>query len=65
MVLIVLAIHHQWVLSLMARPLRLNKMGSEAALKFLEACHMSGEALPAEEIMSRVRGAVASAFQVK
>jgi hypothetical protein len=40
-------------------------MGLEATPKLLEGCRMLGEALPPEEMMSRVRVTVAGAFQVE
>jgi len=63
--LIFSAIHHRQVLPLMARPLRMDEMGPRAAFRDLEACQMSKEVLPDEEVAARVRAAVSGTFWVK
>ena len=60
--LVLLIVHHQGVLQLMAHPLRMDEMGPHAAVKDLEACRMSGEALLNKEVTTRVRAALSSAF---
>ena len=63
--IILSVVHHRRVLPLMARPLRLDKMGQRVAPKDLEACRMSGEALPDKEIVTRVNAAIAGTFRVE
>jgi hypothetical protein len=63
--LVLSAVHHWRVLSLMARLLRMNEIGPNVVLEDLDACHMSREALPNKEIVKRVRAAIAGTFQVK
>jgi hypothetical protein len=60
--LVLLAIHHRWVLPLMARPLRMDEMCPRATPEHLNVCHMSREALLDEEIVTRVRAIIAGAF---
>jgi len=63
--IVVSAVHHLRVLPLMAHPLQLDEMGSEAAPEDLDRCRMSGEVLSDEEIVSRVKAAISSAFLVQ
>ena len=61
--LVLSAVHHRWVLPLMSRPLRMEEMGPRVPLRDLEACRMSNEAPPDEEVAARVRAAVVGDFQ--
>jgi len=47
----------------MSRPLRMNEMGPRAPDQDLKACRMSNEALPDEEVATRVRAAILGDFQ--
>ena len=59
------AVHRRRVLPLMARPLRMDEMGPRAASGDLEACWMSREVLPDDEVVARVRAAISGVFQAK
>jgi len=61
--LVLSTVHHQRVLPLMSRPLRMDEMGPGASSRDLEACRMSNEALADDEVAARVRAAFASDFQ--
>ena len=61
--LVLSAVHHQRVLPLMSRPLRMDEMGPGASSRDLEACRMSNEAPADDEVAARVRAAVAGDFQ--
>ena len=60
--LVLLAVHHRWVLPLMSRPLWMDEMGPSVSSRDLEACRMSNEAPSDEEVAVRVRAAVAGDF---
>jgi hypothetical protein len=60
--LVLSAIHHQWVLPLMSRPLRMDKMGPHAPSRDLKACRMSREALLDKEAAARVKAAISGDF---
>jgi len=49
----------------MAHPQRMDEMGLRAASRDLDACRMSKEVLPNEEVAIRVRVAISGAFQVE
>jgi len=61
--LVLSAVHHRRVLPLRSPPLRMDEMGPRAPSQDLEACRMSNEALPNEEVASKVRAAVSGDFQ--
>ena len=63
--LILSVVHHPRVLPLMSRPLRMDEMGPGASSRDLEACRMSNEAPADDEVVARVRAAVAGDFQPK
>jgi len=48
--LVLSAIHHQRVLPLMSRPLRMDEMGPGVSSRDLEACQMSSEAPADDEV---------------
>ena len=48
----------------MSRPLRMDEMGLGVLPRDLEACRMSSEAPADDEVVARVRAAVAGDFQV-
>jgi len=60
--LVLSAVHHQRVLPLMSRPLRMDEMGPGVSSRDLEACRMSNEAPTDDEVAARVRAAVAGDF---
>jgi len=60
--LVLSAVHHRRVLLLMSRPQRMDEMGPGISSRDLEACRMSNEAPAADEVVARVRAAVASDF---
>jgi hypothetical protein len=60
--LVLSAVHHCWVLTLMSRPLRMDEMGPCTPSRDLEACQMSRAALSDKEVAARVRAAVSSNF---
>ena len=62
MALVLSAVLHRQVLPLMARPLRMDEMGLHAASRDLEACRTASEALPDEEVVTRVRAAGSGAL---
>jgi len=59
------AVHHQRVLSLMSRPLRMDEMGPGVSSRDLEACRMSNEALADDECAARVRAAINGGFPMR
>jgi len=61
--LVLSAVHHRRVLSLMSRPLRMDKMGPGISSRALKACRMSNEVPADDEVAARVRVAVAGDFQ--
>jgi hypothetical protein len=61
--LVLSAVHHQRVLPLMSRPLRMDEMGPSVSSRDLETCRMSNEAPADDEVAARVRAAVAGDFQ--
>ena len=61
--LVLSAVHHRRVLPLMSRPLRMDEMGPGVSSWDLEACRMSNEAPADDEVVARVRAAVAGDFQ--
>jgi hypothetical protein len=60
--LVLSVVHYCRVLLLMSRPLRMDEMGPRAPSQDLEACWMSNEALPDEEVAPRVKAAVSDDF---
>lgn len=60
--LVLLAVHHQRVLSLMACLLRMDEMGLHAASRDHEACRTLSEALSNEEVLTRVRATISGTF---
>jgi len=56
--LVLSAVHHRWVLSLMSRPLRMDEMCPGVPSHDLEACRMSNEAPSDEEVAASVRAVV-------
>ena len=61
--LVLSAVHHRRFLPLMSRPLRMDEMGPGVSSRDLEACRMSNEAPTDDEVVARVRAAVAGDFQ--
>jgi len=61
--LVLSVVHHRRVLPLMSRPLRMDEMGPGVSSRDLEACRMSNEAPADDEVVARVRAAVAGDFQ--
>jgi len=61
--LVLSAVHHRRVLPLMSRPLRMDEMGPGVSSRDLEACRMSNEAPPDDEVAARVRAAIAGDFK--
>ena len=49
----------------MSRPLRMDEMGPGVSSRDLEACRMSNEAPPDDEVAARVRAAIAGDFKPK
>jgi len=49
----------------MSRPLRMDEMGPGVSSRDLEACRMSNEAPADDEVVARVRAAVAGDFQLE
>jgi hypothetical protein len=60
--LVLSAVHHQRVLPLMSRPLRMDEMGPSISSPNLKACRMSNKAPVDDEVAARVRVAVAGDF---
>jgi len=60
--LVLSTVHHQRILSLMSRLLRMDEMGPGVLSWDLEACRMSKKALADKEVAARVRVAVAGNF---
>ena len=60
--LVLSAVHHRRVLSLMSRPLRMDEMGPGVSSRDLEACQMSTKAPADDKVVARVRAAVAGDF---
>ena len=63
--LVLSAVHHRRILPLMSRPLRMDEMGLGVSSWDLEACRMSNEAPTDDEVVARVRAALAGDFQPK
>jgi len=63
--LVLSAVHHQRVLPLMYRLLRMDEMGPGVSSRDLEACRMSNEAPEDDEVAARVRAAVAGDFHLE
>jgi len=61
--LVLSAVQHRRVLPLMSRPLRMDEMGPGVSSEDLEACQMSNEAPPDDEVVARVRAAIAGDFK--
>jgi len=61
--LVLSAVHLRRVLPLMSRPLRMDEMGPGVSSWDLKACRMSNEAPADDEVVARVRAAVAGDFQ--
>jgi len=63
--LVLSVVHHRRVLLLMSRPLRMDEMGPDVSSRDLEACRMSNEAPAYDEVVARVRVAVAGDFKAE
>jgi len=61
--LVLSTVHHRRILLLMSRSLRMDEMGPGVSSRDLEACRMSNEAPADDEVVARVRVAVAGDFQ--
>ena len=61
--LVLSAVHHQRVLPLMSRPLRMDEIGPGISSRDLEACRISNEAPTDDEVVARVRAAATGDFQ--
>jgi len=61
--LVLSAVHHRRVLSLMCQLLRMDEMGPGASSRDLETCRMSNEAPTDDEVTARVRAAITGDFK--